>query len=194
MESIPLVRLRKRKIQTKGEQKDTLNYFLEKRTTDTPVYFYDEDGIKNDTPNLCLYQKLGKQYNIWADAGPRTLGDVVDLVLAGATQITIRKNLWRDVNISAIREITENKIYTCLLYEKETFTIDPSFINETDGCVIFTSNTQIESDFKAYSTIKQLSAKTKIYLYDSNHQQSTLWQKLGITGLLIDFNHIKEFQ
>ena len=192
MECIPLVRLRKRKIQTQGNQQDTLNSFLEKKPTNTPIYFYDEDGIENDKPNLCLYQNLGKQYTLWVDAGPRILGDIVDLVLAGATQITIRKYLWKDLSISPIREITENPIYTFISYENDRS--NPSFINETDGCVIFTSSTQIESDFKVYSNIKQLSAKTKIYIYDSNPQNNTLWQKLGITGVLIDFHQIKEYQ
>ncbi len=71
----------------------------------------DLDGIEKDESNLDIYQKLSKKYQLWIDAAPRTLGDVVDVFMAGAKNITLRKTFYPQVNLESIREITENKIY-----------------------------------------------------------------------------------
>ena len=97
-------------IEPEYSEKISLNGLLE-RVKDDELYVLDHDGIEKNKPNLCLYQKLSKNHELWIDAGPQTLGDVVDSVVAGATAITIRKKLWRDADIFGIKEVIENKIY-----------------------------------------------------------------------------------
>jgi len=106
MKIIPLIYFQKRKIYAEKDGdalslKELLSY-LDK---DTEIYVYDKDGIGRDKPNLCTYPKLSKHCKLWVDWGPRSLGDIVDAVMAGATNITLRKNLWPKADISNIREM-----------------------------------------------------------------------------------------
>src|SRR4030042_4855506 len=103
MQIIPLIEINNKKIQNSER--------LEKLTEDDLLYVIDLDGLEKDKSNLDIYQKLSKKYQLWIDAAPRKLGDVVDIFMAGATNITLRKTFYPQVNIERIREVTENKIY-----------------------------------------------------------------------------------
>ena len=87
----------------------SFNEILEHVDKDVNIYVLDIDGIEKDKPNLCLYQDLSKSHVLWVDTGPRVLGDIVDVIMAGATNITIRNNLWRGLDVSSIKEITDRK-------------------------------------------------------------------------------------
>lgn len=54
------------------------------------VYLVDLDGLRKNKPDLSLLQELGGRVHTWADAGSRTQQDVMDLIIAGAEQVTIR--------------------------------------------------------------------------------------------------------
>jgi len=112
MEIIPLVYIKDRKPRLEGrEHPSLLAEVLEQLDEGSSIYFLDADGIEKDKPNLCTYQRLPSRQNMWIDAGPRVLGDVVDVVMAGATTIIVRQNLWPKLDIGRIKEFTENEIY-----------------------------------------------------------------------------------
>ena len=189
MELIPLVSLKKYKIWP-GNSQDPMapNELVHNIKTDAPVYFLDRDGILNDKPNLCLYQKIGSKINLWVDSGPRELGDIVDTVMAGAQRITIRPSLWNHNNIENAQEITEQQLY---IHQEEINT--PLPISNSDGIVLFNNTSLFENNFKLESTLKTLSLKTSLYIYDSNWKTYPHWQKLGITGILIDLIQYPEY-
>ena len=84
MEIIPMIFLKNEKlINTKLSKAKHFNNVLEK-TSESTLYILDNDGIEKNKPNLNLYQELSKSYILWVDAGPRNIGDVVDLVIAGS--------------------------------------------------------------------------------------------------------------
>jgi len=195
MEIIPLINLKKGKmVEPKYLENVSLNELLE-QFKDDKLYILDHDGIEKNKPNLCLYQKLSKHHELWVDAGPQALGDVVDSVIAGANSITIRKNLWRDIDISGIREITENKIYGEVTLEKysNSGTIT-SLVYNVDGLVVFDKKNQIEGDFKSAERLKDICKRYETYAYGLKKKNAPYWKKLGVTGLLIEIEKAEEFK
>lgn len=194
MELIPLIYIKNRKlyVEKDGEQ-ISLNEILKHIDKNNKLYFLDIDGIDKNKPNLCTYQRILPDYEIWVDAGPRVIGDVVDFVMAGATSVTIRKNLFPINEISKIKEMTESKIYIVLdLQNEKQRNANFSFILEVDGFVIFYDENQIEKDFKSSEFLKTLCSKFKVYAIDPHGKNTTYWKNRGAAGLLIDFKRIKQ--
>ena len=54
------------------------------------VYLVDLDGLKRNRPQVGLMQRLSDRVHTWADAGPRNAEDSMDLLMAGAEQVTVR--------------------------------------------------------------------------------------------------------
>jgi uncharacterized protein related to proFAR isomerase len=54
------------------------------------VYVVDLDGLKRNRPEVGLVQQLSDRVHTWADAGARTPEDSMDLLMAGAEQVTVR--------------------------------------------------------------------------------------------------------
>ena len=159
------------------------------------LYILDHDGLEKNKPNLCLYQKLSKYHEIWVDAGPQVLGDVVDSVIAGSTAITIRKNLWRDINVSVIKEITENKIYREVnLNNYNLPRITSSLVYNVDGLVVFDKKNQIENDFKYAEYLKSICIRYETYAYEIKKTNALYWKKLGVRGILTEIGNIEEFE
>lgn len=196
MEIIPLIYLKKREILVEREgERLSLNEMSEQVDKDEKIYVLDIDGIEKDKPNLCLYPKLSENHKIWVDAGPRVLGDVVDSIMAGATNITVRKKIWPELDASSIKEITENEIYADISSKSQNMQIiEFSLLNNVDGLVVFNNKNQIETDFKYGGFLKNLCIKYKMYAYESNRKNFSYWKTLGVAGLLVDLDKIKEFR
>lgn len=196
MKIIPLICLKKRKIVAEKEGDWlSINEVLERVDKDEKIYVLDIDGIEENKPNLCLYPKLSENHKIWIDAGPRVLGDVVDSIMAGATNITVRKKIWSELDISSIREITESEVYVDIGPKSQDIqSIDFPLLHDINGLVLFNNKNQIETDFKYGSLLKNLCIKYKIYAYESNPKNFSYWKTLGVVGLLMDIRKSREFK
>ncbi len=193
MEIIPLIKLKKRKII--DEDESSSDNIFEQIDEEQLLYILDLDGIEKDKPNLCTYQKLSKSYELWIDNGPRNLGDVVDAFMAGATRITIRKDLCLQLDIPSIREITENKIYINInLEDQKTHASEDMFYHEIDGLVNFNNREKIRTDFRYNDFLKQFSIKNKIYSYESDPLNVSYWKNYGMEGLLVEIKKLQEFK
>jgi uncharacterized protein related to proFAR isomerase len=196
MDIIPLIYLKKGKIMVEQEEYHLpFNEILEQVDKDVNIYVLDTDGIEKDKPNLCLYQKLSKSHALWVDTGPRILGDIVDVIMAGATNITVRKDLWHELDVSSIKEITENKIYAGVglkSQDERNTEIFPFY--DVDGLVVFDGKNQVERDFKYVGFLKNLCIKHEVYTYERDPKNINYWKNLGVTGLLVDISKIKEFK
>lgn len=188
MEFIPLITMKSRNIAE--EQSKLLEAFLTEDETDKTLYILDLYGINKDKPNLCTYQKLSKDYDLWIDSGPRNLGDVVDVFMTGANAITLRKTTWSNIDISTIREISENKIY--LNIEKNIF--DELIFYNNDGLVNFTSKEDLENDFKYEQMLKQLVSKNNVYFYENDVRNLAYWKAYGVKNLLVDIDKMGDFK
>ena len=196
MDIIPLIYLKKGKIIVEQEEYHLpFNEILEQVDKDVNIYVLDTDGIEKDKHNLCLYQKLSKSHALWVDTGPRVLGDIVDVIMAGATNITIRNNLWHGLDVLSIKEITENKIYAGVDLKSQADNnkeIIPFY--DVDGLVVLDGGNQVERDFKYGSFLKNLCIKHEVYAYERNSKNINYWENLGVTGLLVDIIKIKGFK
>ena len=199
MEIIPLIHMKDRKPHLEGKEcPSLLAETLEQLDEGSSIYFLDADGIEKDKPNLCTYQRLPSRQNMWIDAGPRVLGDVVDVVMAGATTIIVRQNLWPKLDIERIKEFTENEIYTGVDLKTQAKNLNNVLLpSGIDGVVLLNNREEIEKDFKIADFVKNLISKSgqrKLYVYDSNLENVTYWEKRGAVGLLVDINKIEEFK
>ncbi|MCK5459308.1 MAG: hypothetical protein KAI20_05405 [Thermoplasmatales archaeon] len=194
MKIIPLIYFQKRKIYAEKDRdalslKDLLTYI----DKGAEVYVYDKDGVEKDKPNLCTYPKLSEHCKIWVDCGPRTLGDVVDVVMAGATSMTLRKNLWPKVDVSSIREITESNIYEMLGPQNRTDQISSfSLSSDVDGFVISSDKDKFKRDFIYDETIKNICNKFNATVIESDETFFPHWKNIGASALLIELNTWKK--
>jgi hypothetical protein len=155
------------------------------------IYLLDNNGIEKNKPNLCTYQRLSKDYNIWVDNGPRNLGDIVDVFMTGAETITIHEKLYHNLNLSDIREITENKIFLRIEFEQPTEQSIPT----ADGVVCFENKEKVENNFKYADHLKQIQIRNiPLYVYENNPEKIVFWKKYNIQGIIADFDKIKEFK
>jgi len=181
MEIIPVIKLKNKKIIE--EHKDILEHLEEDKT----LYVYDLDGIEKDKPDLCIYQKLSKKYNIWVDSAPRDLGDIVDIFLTGAVSVTIRKKYYPQINTGKIREISENKLYEYIdPHEKE----GPLGL-DVDGLMLFNEK-QINFNFQIRDLFKKYSTQQDVFIYESDMNNINYWSTSNITGLLIEISSLEE--
>ena len=194
MNIIPLIYFQKKKIYAdKDGDPISLTTLFETIEKETELYVYDIDGIKKDKPNLCTYPKLSEHCKIWVDYGPRTLGDVVDAIMAGATSITIRKNLWPKADFSKIREISESTIYESFdgshnLDEISFFSSQP----ETDGYVIYSDKEKFKKDVLYEDTVKSNCKKYNVAIIESDRGFFTHWKNLEVSILLTELNTWKK--
>lgn len=189
MDLIPLIHMKNRKIHLEKTQSPvTMKEFLKKVEGETRIYIFDLDGIEKDKPNLCTYQRLSGSHELWVDFGPRNLGDVVDATMAGATDITLRKNLCPKLSVFEIKEITENKIYANIDFNEDLS------IQDADGFVNFYSRQEIEASFKYGSLLKEMTPKSKIYSYETDLKNLPYWKYFGVVGLFVDLDKIKELK
>jgi uncharacterized protein related to proFAR isomerase len=73
------------------------------------LYLVDLDGLQRNSPDVELVQQVSHRVSVWSDAGSRTPEDVMDLVITGAEQVTVRHQTARDRQTleEAVR-LTEN--------------------------------------------------------------------------------------
>ena len=180
MQIIPLIKIKNKKIQN--------SELLDKIEEDSLIYLIDLDSIEQDKPNLDFYQKLSKKYQLWVDSAPRTLGDAVDVFMAGATNITLRKTFYPKVSLESIRDVTENKIYINIDFD------DYFSFEEFDGLINFYSREELEKDFKKQDLINSLSAKNKTYFYENSKQNIKYWATFNPEGFLVDISDYEEFK
>ena len=193
MEIIPLITLKKRS--ALGYPKSFLKDIIKEIKEDEKIYFLDLDGIEKDKPNFCTYQRISSSCDMWVDFGPKDLGDVVDAVMAGANAITLRKSHWINIELSDIRDITENKIFTNIDFNnKDKYNFVDTDKQKLDGLVNFYSREEIESSFQNCDYFKTTVKKKPTFTYESNLKNITYWKGFGIKGLIVDFDKLEEFK
>jgi len=193
MEVLPIIYLHKREIYDKMEGEAVpLNALFDVLPPDEKVYVYDRDGLEKDKPNLYLYQKLSQRHTLWVDGGPRTLGDVVDILMAGAAALTVRQEIWRNVDVSAIKELTENEVYLCadIRASQQTVKQVTGTLGQETGTVLFNAATL--ADLRTISYLQKAGKKGyKLYVCGPNDERAKYWEDKQITGLIIELPYWK---
>jgi len=181
MKTIPLIKLQNKKIIPEHEK------LLSNIEEDQTIYVHDLDGITRNKPDLCVYQKISKKYDLWIDSAPRNLGDIVDIFLTGAASVIIRKKYYPQINIGKIREISENKIYTTIT----TIDEDTLYTN-SDGLILINSEEQTNLDIQKTDIIKKYANQKEVFVYEPEIDNINYWLSLSIAGIITDIENYEE--
>ncbi len=112
MNIVPLVCIENSKLlDGKEGNRLLLEDVLKRVEKDSLLYVLDLDGIERNNPNLELYQRLAEHCILWIDNGPRRIDDVMDTIMAGATNITLREDHWPSLDMSGVQDLTDDEIY-----------------------------------------------------------------------------------
>jgi len=188
MEVIPLITIKKHKLYINNNEKPITHQELQNHLKDqTEIYFLDLDGINKDKPNLCTFQKLSPRYDIWVDAGPRTIGDVVDLLMAGCTRMTIKNSLIKKEDLLKIKDLTENKIYLSLDPSEKYSSALPQGI---EGYVAISQGSSIDKNFELRDMYKTATYSNTVYAVEPNIENLPFWEKLNIKGIIVNIKQI----
>lgn len=149
---------------------------------DSLLYILDFDGIERNNPNLDLYQRLTEHCILWIDNGPRRIDDVMDTIMAGATNITLREDLWPALDMPGVQELTDDEIYLDMSKKhQEQKTLQHPYSDDV-GIILF------DEEVLYGSFSKEKTLNKKIYLYTGVLENLQLWAEQGITGIIIDLN------
>ena len=72
-----------------GKPRDVFETIDELAASSPRVYIMDLAGIEHGNPELDYLQELSRGVELWVDAGAQDGGDVADLLVAGATRVTM---------------------------------------------------------------------------------------------------------
>ncbi|MDG6229347.1 MAG: hypothetical protein QCH96_05225 [Candidatus Thermoplasmatota archaeon] len=192
MQEILLIHMRRGKIVLDLSSKDIRDIL--DRLQGSIIYVFDEDGIKRNHPNVSLYQRLTNIAELWVDAGPRTVGDIVDDVFSGAQRIVIRPDLWVELDLHTVVDLTENELMA--LYHssdiQKGIPYDMVF-TQSHGVVLQFDEDSTPLDFKMNGIIKQICKVKPTYILDTRKQQMEKWDTFGITAVFRPLDQMEVF-
>jgi len=192
MKIVPVVYVKDKKIWAKKDgEAISIDDILELFKADEEIYVLDESGIEENKPEFPIYQTLSERYTIWADAGPRILDDIVDIVMGGAANVVIRERIFSANDLPDVKEFTDCLIYSYIDLQKDedhALSMSPYI----DGLVICNDRNQFEEDFKLCESLKNLCKKYNIYVFEQNRENTKYWEEFGVTGVLLYLEKTKQ--
>ena len=187
MQEIPFLKVKDKRLSF-DISSTKLRSLLDK-INDKSVYVLDTDGLFKNHPNVSLYQRLTSVAELWVDAGPRTVDDIVDDLFSGAYRIVIRPDLWEEVDLHGVVDITENELLA-LYHSKQLRNGVPRDIifDQAQGVVVHFDNDSEPVDFKMEGFIKQLAKTKPAYVLDETVEQRYRWEGFGLKGVVISID------
>lgn len=184
MDIVPLVSMNYTRLYDGKHSEALLLEDVPKRVPkDSLLYVLDLDGIERNNPNLELYQRLADHCILWIDNGPRRIDDVMDTIMAGATNLTLREDLWSNLDMPEVQELTDDEIYLERTRPfQEEMTLQHGY-GEDIGIILFNEEQMYGS------VLKERLANRKLYVYAHSLEKIQLWTEQGITGVVIDLKH-----
>jgi|GEM_PF-2635952 len=94
-------------------EKDLFDIVEHLRSQYKRIYMIDLNGIHQNSPQTDLIQELSSDTEVWVDAGPRIMEDLMDIITSGATKAVMgTKTLLSMKEFQKSLEITENVIFS----------------------------------------------------------------------------------
>lgn len=184
MQEIPVIHLKNKKINDESTLSDI--HLLLNRLQSSTVYIFDEDGINRNQPNVSIYQKFASNTDLWVDAGPRDVDDIVDDLFSGANRIIIRTDLWEERDLKNVSEITENELMILYSVQDVQKGIPEDILfREAHGIVICFDKNYPLLDNKTEGFLKQIAKTKPTYLLDANMKTKEYWNSFKLAGMLM---------
>lgn len=180
------------------KNKKTIADIATRLTTDSEViptaYLFDSTGIKKNQPALELHQYIRRWFETIVDAGCQHVGDVVDVLLAGAEIIVLRPEIWREPDFLTVRDISESEIYVWydVLYQKN----NPSknhLLNEADGIILYVDHIKTPMPFIVRDSIRSMiSARSAehILVFDPKRIHEKELEVFGLNTMIVDVSEL----
>ena len=148
MNIVPLIYVKDGKLlDGKDGNQVSIDDLFKRVEKDTMLYVLDLDGIEHNNPSLDLYQKLTEHCILWIDDGPRRLDDVMDTIMAGATNITLRKDLWPEIDYPGVFELTDDEMYFVSIRTTKRTTPVTVVFSARYRCRCVSNELQMNDDF-----------------------------------------------
>ncbi len=190
MQEIPIIHIKNNKISdinTFNEVQLLLN-----RLQSSIVYIFDEDGINKNQMNVSIYQKFSSIINVWVDAGPRNVDDIVDEVFSGANRIIIRKDLWEEDDLKNAIDVTENELMVLYSSQEIQKGIPTDILfHDAQGIVIYFIQNCPLLDFKIEGFLKQIAQSKPTYILNANMKTKKYWSSFMIEGMLVPIEKLE---
>ncbi|MFO8133709.1 MAG: hypothetical protein R6U10_07280 [Thermoplasmatota archaeon] len=110
MDRIPLVHVENGQAVVGGECSSAVEALRELRDGHDLVYVVDLDGVRRNRANIDVYKAVSKKAFLWLDAAPRRVEDVIDLVVAGASRVTLGDAV-PDGDLRQLVDMVESDLY-----------------------------------------------------------------------------------
>jgi hypothetical protein len=110
MDRIPLVHVEQGQAVVEGKRSSAVEMLRELRDGHDLVYVVDHDGHRRNRANIDVYKAVSRKAFLWLDAAPRRVEDVIDLVVAGATRVTL-DDAMRDDDLRQLIDMVESDLY-----------------------------------------------------------------------------------
>jgi len=169
MKYIPLIRTKE--IKKQNQIADLFSTINTNERTVSSVYLLDEQGIRKNHPSLSIHQYAHRWFDTIVDAGCHHIGDVVDILLAGAQIVVIRPTHWKEPDFLSIRDISESEIYMWYEFneERNNKRISTKFYAQADGIILNIENVSNPLPFTVRDELRILCTKhpvEKIVIFD----------------------------
>ena len=180
MEIIPLIYVNNDNVlDSKGLRVRDWNKFMEHMNN---VYVFDIGGMKRNKPSLELYQRIGEYAALWVDASPRRFEDVMDVVVAGAEKVTIRKPFFSD-DVSKVFDAVEVEVYSGFDVEELVSNRLSDLHGEWTGVVVYVKN---PLSLKERGFLRDLAAETPVFVVEKEKGfvDERRGEEIGLAGLV----------
>ena len=180
-------------------QKQIADLFTSLNDTEKTVpllYLLDNNGINKNHPCLSLYQYSHRWFNTIVDAGCHHVGDVVDVLLAGAHIVVIRPKQWKESDLLSIRDISEAELYVWYdpFENDRKKSISSVLLSQADGIIFYTDEVMSPISFEIRDTIKAListHSAEKIMVFDSQQKHERELSSFGLNSMIVDSQKIQ---
>ena len=159
--------------------------------TVSSAYILDTAGIKKNRPSLSLHQYAHRWFDTFVDAGCPHVGDVVDVLLAGADIVVLRPGIWQEIDYRSIRDISESKIYTWFdpLQEQQRKKDTTPLFSNGDGIIFYLDHLPSPLSFGIRDKIKSIVSSystENIVVFDPMKKHEKEWGLFGLETVIVD--------
>ncbi len=183
-------------VKNKKQIVDLFNILKTDQDVSPKVYLLDTAGIKKNKPALELHQYATRWFETIVDAGCRHIGDVVDILLAGAEIIVLRPSIWDEPDSLTIRDISESKIYVWFdLIDQKTNASKKQLFSEADGIVLYADSVPKPMAFDVRDRIRSLVdtySAERIVVFDSMNTHGKEWDIFGLNTRIVDMDKVAD--
>jgi hypothetical protein len=165
--------------------------------TVSSAYILDVAGIKKNHPSLSLHQYAHRWFDTIVDAGCHHVGDVVDVLLAGADIVVLRPGIWQEIDFRSIRDISESKIYVWFdpleQYEEKQSKL---LFSDADGIIVHLDHLSSPLSFQIRERMKSMiSAHSveNIMVFDPQKKHEKEWKLLDLNTAVVNSTQLGDF-